>query len=181
MFSRSALPNSITSTRILIALTIAGCIAVQNSLLVVQVLAIVAIASDKLDGVLARAWHVESERGKQLESIADPLFNFVTGVYIITRIGFPAIPFWIGVTCFALTIAGRGLVYLRTGKFFAEKSPITRYGTVTTFAIVLLYLFNLPFREYVVYTGLAYGIIVTLNYMRMIGLFLRAHQKQQHT
>ena len=78
------IPNSLTITRlcigvVIIVVSLAPSI---NTLLVIQILAVIGVASDKLDGTLARFWKTESDLGKRLESIADPLFGASLIIYI---------------------------------------------------------------------------------------------------
>ncbi len=174
----ASIPNSITIFRMVIALIIGVLVFIAHDLRIVQALVVVGILSDKLDGALARLWNVESERGKQLESIADPLFNLIAGIYIITQLEFPMVYFWIAIGMLLVTVLGRMVVKLTTGKFFYEKSQVTRVGTLLSFAVILFYLFALPYRYGVVVGATVYGIVVTINYIRMMMRFI---QRERNT
>jgi len=164
----SWIPNSITLARAAIAVSIGVLVFVPHSISAVQILAVVGILSDKIDGTLARLLHSESELGKKLESIVDPFFNLCLGVYIVITLPFPVAAFWLGVTLLGITIIGRTIVRARTHTFFYEKSAFTRYGTLTIYVVGVLYLFAIPYREWAVWLACIYGCMNTANYLRMI-------------
>lgn len=70
--SRSSLPNLLSAVRILLMPT-ALVVAMAGSKLWFAVLLSVALATDALDGYLARRLHAESEFGRKLDSAADYL------------------------------------------------------------------------------------------------------------
>jgi phosphatidylglycerophosphate synthase len=170
------IPNALTLLRLIIACAIGTLLFIEHALVVVQVLAVVGIITDKLDGTLARLWNVESELGKKLESVVDPLFNLLAGTYIITQLDFPMIYFWIGLAMLGITVVARIIVKITTGKFFYEKSPITRFGTAFAFLVIIVYLFSVPYRDLVIAAGCVYGVVVTLNYLHMIVRFIQREQ-----
>lgn len=169
------IPNSLTIMRIGIALTILihALIPAINSLSVVQILAVIGVASDKLDGTLARLWKTESDLGKRLESIADPLFGASIVVYIWLRIGFPPYFFLCAAILLLIGTGGRLLVKYLTGKFFYEKSQITRVGVGLIFILVLWYLFNGPYKEIFAWSVMGYSVFLTANYVRMMVQFVK--------
>jgi phosphatidylglycerophosphate synthase len=170
---KQQIPNALTILRLIIAVIIGVSIFIPDTLTLVQVVTVIGIISDKLDGTLARTWKVVSERGKKLESVADPLFNLLCGIYIIAHLSFPWVIFWCGIVGLSVTVIGRIIVRLRTGKFFYEKSPITRYATVSIFVLNLLYLFSIPYRAQFATLVCVYGFIVVGNYIRMMVRFVQ--------
>ncbi len=168
------IPNSLTITRLCIGVVIIiiSLVPAMNVLLLVQVLAVIGVASDKLDGTLARFWKTESDLGKRLESIADPLFGASLVIYITRYIGFPHYFFLCAAVLLLTGTFGRLLVKYLTGKFFYEKSQITRIGVGLIFVLVLWYLFNGPQKETFAWSVMAYSVFLTVNYVRMMVQFV---------
>lgn len=167
------LPNSLSVLRIMIALLLGTFFFLPVPLIVVQVLVVVGLLSDKLDGTIARIIGNESDLGKRLESIADPLFSLACGLVITFHLDFPLVLFLIGVLLLILASIGRAITSMKTKKFFYEKSPVTRYGVGVIYLVILLYIFQLPYREWVAWGALAVGIVVSINYWRMMVVRLR--------
>ncbi|MEO7598991.1 MAG: CDP-alcohol phosphatidyltransferase family protein [Opitutus sp.] len=84
MRSPPYLPNLLSSLRIALAPAILGA-AHSNSRLGFFVLVVVAMATDEVDGVLARWWNAESEMGRRLDHWGDALTALLggIGVYIL--------------------------------------------------------------------------------------------------
>lgn len=76
--SRSSLPNLLSAVRILLMPT-ALVVAMAGSKLWFAVLLAIALATDALDGFVARKLHAESEFGRKLDSAADYL-TLLTGL-----------------------------------------------------------------------------------------------------
>jgi cardiolipin synthase len=80
------LPNAISAARIAAAPVLLVLALADRQSAYTWVL-VPALLSDILDGWLARAWHFESKRGAQLDSIADTLLWFVSlyGIWVFHR------------------------------------------------------------------------------------------------
>ncbi len=126
------------------------------------------IISDKLDGSLARLWNVESDLGKRLESVIDPTFGLLSGIYIFLYTDIPHWAVWVSLIFLTGGAIGRLLVKGLTGKFFYEKSQITRSGVGFAFVMLLCYLFAIPYRDWLVWPFIVWGIFGSLNYYRMM-------------
>lgn len=176
---QAQIPNSLTVIRLIIGIVIILCAIIPEmaTLPVVQLLAVIGVISDKLDGTLARFWKTESDLGKRLESIADPLFGASLVIYIWLQIGFPPYFFACAAVLLLIGTGGRLLVKYLTGKFFYEKSQITRVGVGMIFILVLWYLFNGPQKELFAWSVMAYSIFLTANYVRMMAVFVRTHRR----
>lgn len=161
-------PNGLSLLRLAIAGVITYLVIVPYPLLYGQILFSAGIVSDKLDGTLARAFGVESELGKKLESVVDPLFSLAAGVYVLRYTDIP-LYFIVTASIFLLLSFAARIFLLLIGKgFFYRKSRYVRLGVAITYCLGLLFIFQLPYREYVLVPALVYGIIGWLIYMRMI-------------
>lgn len=169
----SHIPNALSVARICMAGVIAVLIVVPHEPAYGVALIVAAIISDKLDGTLARLMNVESELGKRLESVADPLFSLITGIYLLVHFALPTGYVIYGITLLVLASLGRVLVWKRTGALFYEKSPITRYGVGLGYIIILMYAFEVPYRFEVYSVVMVYGTVMTINYMRMMARALK--------
>lgn len=176
---KTLIPNGLTVFRLLTAglLLVLCAVPASSSLLMAQVFAILGIASDKLDGTLARAWGAESDLGKRLESFADPLFGLAVGFYIYIQLDLPTVFVVAALVYIGIGTLGRILIALFTRELFYEKSQITRFGVGVTFVLLLMFLFQLPFREYVMWFMVVYGGIMCANYVRMEIQFIQQHRK----
>lgn len=172
------IPNALSLIRLGLALTILTLIFFEHNILVAQIVFFVAVVSDKVDGSLARLWNVESELGKKLESLVDPVLASAGGLYVFVHTDLPA---WFVIYCgilLAIGMGGRLLIKLKTKKLFYEKSQLTRFGVGAIYILILLYIFQIPYRESVLLVVTAIGTVGGFNYYRMM---LRHVQKKSTT
>lgn len=173
---RSSIPNILSWSRLIISPVIVILAFFPTQRVAELVLITYGVISDKLDGTLARLWKVESEYGKKIESVADPLFSIAAALYVLLRTDFPQWVFWYGLMLFSINSFGRVVVYIATKKFFYQKSPITRYSTAVIFIAILLYIYMLPGRAVFLYFGVCYGTFTMLNYLYMEYRFIVHHR-----
>ncbi|MCW1930549.1 MAG: CDP-alcohol phosphatidyltransferase family protein [Candidatus Kerfeldbacteria bacterium] len=177
MIGMQWIPNSITGLRAVCALYIACALFVPSLAWLVPAVALIGVLSDKLDGTLARILNAQTVLGKRLESVVDPLFSVCGGVYVLLRTDFPVGFFWYGLILFILTSLPRFYIYLRYKKFFSEKSEITRFSTALIFLTILLYIFQVPYREYLVYIETVLGTLTCINYVRLQMRFIEKQKR----
>lgn len=177
---RTYVPNALSVSRIVTAAVLAVLLAVPHALWLAQVLIVCGIITDKLDGTLARLWKVESDLGKRIESIADPLFVFFASLYAYVQLDYPALLFFaIFLSGFVATSA-RILIGVVSQKMFYEKSQITRVATAIGMISILIFIFQVPYREWFVWPIFLYGLFAFLNYCRMMIVFvLQARHEQK--
>lgn len=182
LFIRIYIPNALSFSRIATAILLAVFLTVPHSLWIAQVLILAGIISDKLDGTLARMWKVESDLGKRVESIADPVFVFFAALYAYVQLDYPALLFFgIFISGFFATSA-RILIGVAMQKMFYEKSQITRIATASGMISVFLYIFQIPYREWLVWPIFIWGVFAFLNYCRMMIVFvIRTRREQKST
>lgn len=171
-------PNYLTITRFIISCIVGVLIFIPDSLLIAQILITAGVVSDKLDGSLARLWDTESDLGKRLESITDPTFSLMSGIYILIHTDLPLYFFLYCFILFLITNLSRVYIKLKTGKLFYEKSQITRFGVGLIFIVILFYLYSLPYREWFLTPLMVMGAIGAMNYLRMMFLFMKRDREQ---
>ncbi len=170
---RSRIPNSLSILRIGIGAVIAGLVMMPHPLWLAQTLVVTGLVSDKLDGSLARWWKVESETGKKLESIADPFFSFCSAIYITAALDFPSLVFWVS-TGLLLAVSGARVIFkMKYKQLFYKKSPITRGAVGLVYLVLALYIFQVPYREWLVWPVFIFGCGACVNYVRMFVLTVR--------
>lgn len=167
------IPNTLTLFRLFLGLSIPLFYFIEHELFWVQTIVIVGIISDKLDGTFARITDNESELGKKLESITDPTFTFFVGWYLFFFTNFPHPLFYLMITIFFIGSLWRIIIKIKSKKLFYEKSQITRYGVGATFIIMLLYLFEVPYREWVIWPYTLLSFIGAGNYFRLLWNFTK--------
>lgn len=172
------IPNAITITRLFIAVLIGLLLIIPHAVWVAQLLVIVGIVSDKADGTLARLTGHESERGKQLETIIDPLFGAATIGYLWLVLDLPSIFIWIGLILLGSSSIARFLIFARLKLLFYEKSTITRVGVGLIGLLSIFYLFQLPGRLVAAWVITGYMTIVAINYWRMMFRFVLAERRR---
>ncbi|MFC1598048.1 CDP-alcohol phosphatidyltransferase family protein [Patescibacteria group bacterium] len=172
---RHYIPNTLSYIRLTISFVIIVLYFVAHPLWVIQALVVAGIVSDKLDGTLARLWKTDSEWGKKLESVIDPTFITASIIYCTFLLDFPQTVFYLAVVGIVLISLGRILIQLKTKKMFYEKSQLTRYGVGLTFILLLLYVFQIPYRDWVAWASVVYGFVVTANYLRLMYNYMKKY------
>ncbi|MFH1426111.1 MAG: CDP-alcohol phosphatidyltransferase family protein [Candidatus Kerfeldbacteria bacterium] len=170
---KSTIPNALSVIRFLCGCSVIVLYFIPHPILAVQILVLSGIVSDKLDGTLARFWKTESELGKKLESVIDPFFVTASLLYVLIFLDFPVLVAIIAGIMAAIPNVGRLYIKLRTGEFFYEKSQITRYGVGLAFILAVLYLFSVPYRDWVAWGLLLYGVVATVNYLKMMAAYMK--------
>lgn len=172
----AVIPNVLSYGRLALSGVLLALSAIPHEIILGQSLIVAGIISDKLDGSLARLLKSESDLGKRLESVADPAFGVAAALYTALHLGLPLIVFVFGAAFVVLANIGRSVVHMKTGKFFYQKSPLTRYGVGLGYVVIAFYVFAIPYREWVLWPVMAYGVIGTANYLRMMVAFVRAER-----
>lgn len=179
MLKKKDIPNVLSFSRLCLALMIGVLFFIEHELWVAQAVITLAILTDKLDGSLARRWNTVSELGKQLESIIDPVLLLFGSVYLVQFTDFPALIISIGLGFTAIGAIARVITSKKAGRHFYEKSSITRYAVGLGYLVLLCYLFQIPYREWLLWPTLVYGFIVLVNYIRLMRLFLQSAHPMQ--
>lgn len=179
MLKKKDIPNLLSMIRLCLALMIGVLFFIEHELLAAQLLITLAIVTDKLDGTLARRWNAVSELGKQLESIIDPVLLLFGSIYLVRFTDLPALIVGIGLGFTAIGVIARVITSKKAGRHFYEKSPVTRYGIGLGYVVLLCYLFQISYREWLLWPTLVYALIVLINYIRLMRRFLQTAHKVQ--
>jgi len=168
-----SIPNTLSLARIGMTFVILLLIFLPHDLQLMQLLVVLSIVSDKLDGSIARWIGAESDLGKRLESVADPFFAFSTVLYITMTLDFSWTIFWIGTVLIIIATLGRIISQLKNGKMFYKKSQVTRVAVGLIYLVLLLFIFQLPYRTEVAWIVLIGGLGPYCNYLRLIAQTLQ--------
>lgn len=114
---------------------------IHGNLRLSLLLIFIAALADRFDGIVARKWNIESELGKQLDSMSDIIsFGIAPALLlyqgILNELGFPGIfftVFYIGCGAFRLA---RFNISENDGYFTGL--PITAAGCITTFSFLAI-------------------------------------------
>ncbi|UCE04874.1 MAG: CDP-alcohol phosphatidyltransferase family protein [bacterium] len=159
------IPNLISIFRILLIFPLALCIW-HNHLNIVLVLLLVTIASDFIDGIIARRFNQISEWGKILDPLADKL---AIGTILIVLYFKQQVPLWL-----VIIVIGRDLAIIVAGLLLAKKYrhviPSNFLGKMTAnvLAVMLIsYIFNIEILEKI-FTPLAilFIFLSSFNYLK---------------
>lgn len=163
-------PNLLSLFRLLLAVPFAAVMlsSLPDARLWGTVILVVAALTDKLDGVLARSLHQESEWGRILDPVADKV-AVATGVVVLLLLG--QMPLW-----FAVMVVARDLLILAGGLMLKAKRglviPSNVLGKWTVGALSLL-LFLLvagvtgTVTDIVLYLCVAMLVLSLVQYLRV--------------
>lgn len=134
------------------------------------ILIIYAIASDVIDGWIARRWNQASKWGRVLDPIGDKLAALVVGLFCVMNRDMPA-------SAFALTIARDlslligGLVIMRRTQTPPASVDVGRYAALLWGIVLLLYAFSWqPYASYTVWPAVIIYLLAGLFYVRRVML-----------
>ncbi|MCX8051393.1 MAG: CDP-alcohol phosphatidyltransferase family protein [Chlorobi bacterium] len=128
-------PNLVSAARLLLVVPLVWAISTDRATLAL-VLGVVALASDALDGIIARRYGVESELGRILDPLADKVLAAAVALALLVR---QALPSWYVVAIVArdvLIVAGSVVLRPRIGHV-PPSLPIGK-AAATSIGIVLL-------------------------------------------
>lgn len=137
---------------------------VQDKVLLLGTIFMIAGVSDVLDGYIARRFNLESKLGAVLDPFADKAMSF-TVLLTFTLIGL--IPIWILIPMIvkeAVMIAGGGLLYLKHGKAVI---PSNKYGKIATFSLYAAILSIVIGISY----GLSFSLLLLTLSLNLVAFF----------
>ncbi|MDZ7317536.1 MAG: CDP-alcohol phosphatidyltransferase family protein [candidate division KSB1 bacterium] len=144
-FAILTIPNLLSFLRILLIVPLAIFVW-QDNLLMILVIIVIAMASDFLDGILARRLNQISEVGKILDPLADKL---AIGTILLVLYFKNQVPLWL-----VLVVIGRDVAILFAGLLYARKfkfvMPSNFVGKVTANVLavmIIAFILKLKFLE----------------------------------
>lgn len=109
------LPNMLSAMRLVLTFPLVWAIA-RDERVLAFVLGAVALASDALDGMIARRYSVESELGRFLDPIADKVLAASVALALLVR---QMLPWW-----YVASIIGRDILIVTGGFMLRRKSGV---------------------------------------------------------
>ncbi len=170
------IPNLLSIFRILFVVPIAYFVW-KDQLRPVIVLALLSIASDYLDGIIARRFHQISEWGKLLDPLADKLAVAVILIVLYLK---QDVPLWLVIIVIGrdLAIAALGLFLASKYKFVSSSNMIGKVTANVLAVMVVAYIFHLHFFEKIFTVAAIMMIILSsFSYLKYFITVLRQSPK----
>lgn len=171
------IPNLITYFRVLIALVIFIIFLTNFQPNLVKWLFLIAVLSDKLDGILARHLNQQSKLGVILEPIADTLLVFFSVLFVTFRLDLPFPIFLIYIFIFFVGFLNLLAIYLSKGRWFAKKIEISEISISFTYITGIFYLFNLPYKFWLAVISVSFGIVALSDFLWQLYKFRKSLKK----
>ena len=131
----------------------------------VTILYIIALASDKADGIIARATNTKTVLGLYLETVVDSLFALVTFLYLVRVFAIPQWVLCLGLGMFLIGLCANLALYFRR-RFFVATSLISSRAAVFVFHTTgIWYFFHLPRPEIPLSLAVIAGILAFADYI----------------
>lgn len=171
---RINVPNLFSYFRAAVTFTIFIALFIDINFLLLQILVVLAILSDKLDGYWARKYKQASSYGSMLDSIVDASFITICIIYSIFKLDFPIMILAIGLPFVVIVLLMYLIFALQKRKIYSfwefGKRPEAKSAAIILFALIIFYFLSLPFKEYFawfmiiyVYIYLCYYIYLTIK------------------
>lgn len=159
------LANLITSIRLIVLPFIIYSLAYGMSTLALVLLGL-ALASDLLDGLVARKLDQITEMGQILDPVADKslflsLFGFFTWVGDI-----PIIAFFLLLIPYSALLIGGGVFYSTEGEIISANVWGKSSSSLLTLGLVSVF-FDLPYALYLIYVGIGAAYVSAVVYFTM--------------
>ena len=133
---------------------------------------LLAIASDAVDGLIARSQRQESPLGTLLDPIADKCLILGTLISLSAIHGLPEwmrVPAWFNLIVISrdvILLAGAAVLFLMKGRWTVQPSRLGKWTTALQMAVVLAVLLRLQIREPLLVSAAGLTILSGLNYVR---------------
>jgi len=166
------IPNLVTCYRILSAIALFIFTFVTPRRWVVLVVYLTGLASDKIDGTLARWLKKETPLGLRLEPIADFMLVYAILLYLSFHTDFPTWLLWLAT---GVMVLGGFITIIRTllGKkeYYVPNFPEAKFMVFLFHLTAVLFLFSLPFRFLALWLTIAGGVITFISYLVRLHYF----------
>lgn len=164
-FAILTIPNLLSLLRILLIVPLAIFVWHDN-LRMILIIVVVAMATDFLDGILARRLHQISEVGKILDPLADKL---AIGTILLVLYFKHQVPLWLVVVVIGrdLAILLAGLLYARKYKFVMPSNFIGKVTANVLALMIIAFILNLELVEKImVPVGVCFILLSVYSYGR---------------
>ncbi|MFA6295953.1 MAG: CDP-alcohol phosphatidyltransferase family protein [Patescibacteria group bacterium] len=163
------IPNALSLFRSIVIFVVFFALFADINFLLLQILVVLAIVSDKIDGSWARHFKETSRFGMLFDSYADAGFIAICLIYAILKLDFPiyilyfGLPFVFIILLFYLifSIFGKKIIsFWDFGKRLESKST-----AVVLFTLIIFYFFDLPLKVYVAWFMFVYIYLYLFYYL----------------
>ncbi len=134
---------------------------------------VVGMASDAIDGFLARLQHQETELGTLLDPIADKFLVLSALISCSVIHGLPQwmrIPAWFNLVVISrdvLLVSGSIVLFVMRGRWDVQPSRLGKWTTFVQMLVIPSVLLGLPVRMPLVAIATALSVLSGINYVRM--------------
>jgi len=174
---RMSLANKVSIFRILLVPSIIACLVYYHPdrdwLRFVSLgLFVVGMASDALDGLIARLHNQQTELGTLLDPIADKLLILGTLISCSVIRGLPEsmrVPAWFNLVVISrdvLLVAGAVVLFVITGRWNVRPSRLGKWTTFTQMLVIPIVLLGLPSRMPMLAAAVL-TVLSAVNYIRV--------------
>ena len=166
------IPNLVTCYRIISAIALFIFTFFTPRRWVVLVVYLTGLASDKIDGTLARWLKKETPLGLRLEPVADSLLVYAILLYLTFHSDFPGWILWIAS---GVLVVGAFFTIIRTllGKkeYYVPDFPEAKFMVFLFHLTAIMFLFSLPGRFLALWLTIAGGGVTFISYLVRLHYF----------
>lgn len=159
------IPNLITFGRMCLSFCILFLFLFDYNTYLIKWLFVIGVASDKLDGVLARLLNQKTRLGLILEQMADTFLVFFTILFVTFRMEFPIYLFIAYVVIIMIGLMALFGVYFIRDKMFAQKLIVSEMCIFFIYGAGFFYLFDFPGKLYLAYFALILGLVSLVDFL----------------
>lgn len=172
--------NIISIFRLLVSFFILSAFIFDIKLRFIQVVYLIGVFSDKLDGIIARKYRTETRLGIILEGIADGALIFSGILYITFNLDFPFLILIISFLIFGIGFFGNVIVYAMIKKWYTVRLLIFKISVLIAHLLIIIYLFGFSFKLQVAYGVTIFGVLLLFYYFWRIIKFVQKNLKVKY-
>ena len=173
-----SIANKISLLRVLLAPAVVACLIYYHPQrdwlrFVALGLFVIGIASDALDGFIARSQHQQSQLGTLLDPIADKclILGALMSCSVIRGLpGWMRIPAWFNLIVISrdiLVITGSILLFLLNGRWNVQPSRLGKWATALQMFVIPTVLLGVPWKMPLIVVAAGCTILSAISYVRL--------------
>ncbi len=166
------IPNLFSYFRAAVTIIIFVALFIDISFILLQILVVLAILSDKLDGFCARRFNQITKFGSLLDSLVDAAFITICILYAILKLDFPILILLFGLPFVIIVLLAYLISAILKKKILSfwdfGKRPESKMSAIILFALIIFYFFNLPGKEYFAWLMLIFIYIYLVYYFYLV-------------
>lgn len=157
-------PNLLTLYRFLSALFIFVALFIEINIWYVFSIYVIAIITDKLDGMIARKLNQETKIGEVLETCTDTVLTGMILVYVVKNFGFPIEVFLGLFALFFISAINMTVYFVFKKEWYSKSFMVSKISVVVTFVGCAVYFFNFSFNIYIAPIILVVASLAFINF-----------------